>query len=68
MMFRNLDMRVEVACPIYDERIKKQVMDSFELSFNDNVKARYHDAEDSLTYKRNDLPLKGLNLLLMNTL
>lgn len=56
MMFRNLDMRVEVACPIYDERIKKQVMDSFELSFNDNVKARYHDAEDSLTYKRNDLP------------
>ncbi|MFA7448167.1 MAG: polyphosphate kinase 1 [Weeksellaceae bacterium] len=56
MMERNLDARVEVASPIYDPSIKKLVMDTFDLSFNDNVKARYHDADESLTYKRNNLP------------
>lgn len=56
IMVRNLDMRVEVACPIYDLQIKEMIMDTFEFSFNDNVKARYHDAKDSLTYKRNGLP------------
>lgn len=56
MMERNLDYRVEVACPIYDPKLKKIVMDTFDLSFNDNVKARYHDADFSLDYKVNDLP------------
>lgn len=56
MMERNLDARIEVACPIYDENIKKMVMDTFDLSFNDNVKARLHDANQSLTYQKNDLP------------
>lgn len=56
MMERNLDARVEVACPIYDSKIKKLVMDTFELSFNDNVKARYHDAGECITYKKNDEP------------
>lgn len=55
MMERNLDARIEVACPIYDENIKKMVMDTFDLSFNDNVKARLHDANQSLTYQKNDL-------------
>ncbi|HUH34891.1 MAG TPA: polyphosphate kinase 1 [Moheibacter sp.] len=56
MMERNLDARIEVACPIYDENIKKMVMNTFDLSFNDNVKARLHDANQSLTYQKNDLP------------
>ncbi len=49
-------MRVEVGCPIYDENIKQTIMDTFDLSFNDNVKTRYHDAKDGLTYKRNEQP------------
>ncbi len=57
MMERNLDARVEVACPIYDPQIKKLVMDTFELSFNDNVKARFHDADESLTYRVNTQPV-----------
>ncbi|WP_317169921.1 polyphosphate kinase 1 [Moheibacter lacus] len=57
MMERNLDARVEVACPIYDPQIKKLVMDTFELSFNDNVKARIHDADESLTYRVNTKPV-----------
>lgn len=56
MMERNLDYRVEVACPIYNEKLKKLVKDTFEISFNDNVKARYHDAFQSMNYRRNNLP------------
>lgn len=56
MMERNLDARVEVACPVYDPDIKKVLIESFELSFNDNVKARIHDATSSLAYRTNDLP------------
>lgn len=56
MMERNLDARVEVAVPIYDENIKKMVQDTFEISFHDNVKGRIHDAGDSLKYRINNKP------------
>lgn len=56
LMERNLDARVEIACPIYNPAIKEMVINSFELSFYDNVKGRFHDADGSLTYRRNDLP------------
>jgi polyphosphate kinase len=42
IMTRNLDGRVEVACPIYDEEIKKQIIDTFNVGWKGNVKARYH--------------------------
>lgn len=41
-MSRNLDQRVEVSCPIYDEDIKKELIETFDISWSDNVKARYH--------------------------
>lgn len=56
LMERNLDHRVEVACPIYDSQLKKIVMDTFDLSFNDNVKGRLITAQSSLDYKTNHLP------------
>ena len=40
LMTRNLDNRVEVACPIYQENLKKQILDTIEISLNDNVKSR----------------------------
>ena len=40
-MTRNLDNRVEVTCPIYDKDVKQELVDTFELSWNDNVKARW---------------------------
>ena len=52
MMTRNLDHRVEVACPIYDQNIKKIIIDTFNLSFNDNVKARIIDQYASLAYRK----------------
>ena len=39
-MTRNIDNRVEVACPIYDKELQQQMIDTFEISWNDNVKAR----------------------------
>ena len=41
-MTRNLDQRVEISCPIYDKDIKQELIDTFEISWNDNVKARNH--------------------------
>ena len=56
MMTRNLDYRVEVACPIYDKSIKKTIIDTFNLSFTDNVKARIIDEHESLKYRVNNEP------------
>ena len=39
-MTRNIENRVEVATPIYDKLLKKQINDVFEIGWNDNVKAR----------------------------
>ncbi|MDG2433560.1 polyphosphate kinase 1 [Flavobacterium sp.] len=41
-MTRNLDGRVEVTCPIYDQEIKKELIENFDLGWKGNVKARYH--------------------------
>jgi len=41
-MTRNLDGRVEVTCPIYQEDIKKQLIDTFEIGWKGNVKSRLH--------------------------
>jgi polyphosphate kinase len=40
LMTRNLDNRVEVACPIYQKNLKKQILDTIKISLNDNVKSR----------------------------
>jgi len=39
-MERNIDQRVEVACPIYDNTLKKRIIHILNLHFKDNVKAR----------------------------
>lgn len=39
-MTRNIENRVEVACPIYDKELQQQILDAFELSWKDNTKAR----------------------------
>jgi len=39
-MTRNIDNRVEVACPILDKDLQQELLDTFMISWNDNVKAR----------------------------
>ena len=50
-MTRNLDGRVEVTCPIYDESIKKELIDTFDIGWKGNVKARYHSEKLDNKYR-----------------
>ena len=40
MMTRNTEKRVEVACPVYDEEIRKRLFHQLHVMLSDNVKAR----------------------------
>ena len=55
-MTRNLDYRVEVGCPIYDEDIKKEVMDTFEICWRDNTKARVFTEKQDNAYRKSTRP------------
>lgn len=55
-MTRNIENRVEVTCPIYDADIKQELLDVFNISWNDNVKARIIDRHQKNNYKQNKLP------------
>ncbi|MEH6771648.1 polyphosphate kinase 1 [Maribacter arcticus] len=55
-MTRNLDYRVEVGCPIYDEDIKKEVMDTFEICWSDNMKARVFTEKQDNAYRKTTRP------------
>lgn len=44
-MTRNTVKRVEVAAPVYSERLKKRLQDLFDLMLTDNKKARKEDAK-----------------------
>src|SRR5690554_101725 len=50
-MTRNIDERVEVTCPIYDEEIKQELIDIFEIGWRANVKARIHSEDLSNKYR-----------------
>ena len=55
-MTRNISFRVEVGCPIYDETIKQELIDTFEISWTDNVKARVIDQAQDNHYRPHTLP------------
>ncbi|AUC76248.1 polyphosphate kinase 1 [Olleya sp. Bg11-27] len=55
-MTRNIENRVEVSCPIYEEDIKDELLDTFEICWKDNVKARILNKAQNNSYKRNDAP------------
>jgi polyphosphate kinase len=50
-MTRNLDQRVEVTCPIYDEDCKKQIIETFNVGWKGNVKARLHSEKLDNKYR-----------------
>lgn len=55
-MTRNIENRVEVSCPIYQEDIKQELLDIFDICWSDNVKARIIDSTQSNAYRQNDKP------------
>ncbi len=52
-MGRNLDSRVEISCPIYDEDIKAEINDTFSIGWSDNVKARKISRKQDNAYRKN---------------
>jgi polyphosphate kinase len=58
LMSRNLDRRVEVACPIYDESLKNQIRDMFLIQWKDTSSARILDNALSNIMKK---PANGEN-------
>ena len=55
-MTRNISFRVEVGCPIYDKSIQQELIDTFEISWADNVKARIINKAQDNTYRPHTTP------------
>jgi polyphosphate kinase len=49
-MIRNLDHRIEAACPIYDKDIQKELIDILNIQLAENVKGRILDNEQNNNY------------------
>ena len=44
-MVRNIDHRIEVACPIFEKNIQQELKDILQIQLKDNIKARILDNE-----------------------
>lgn len=51
LMTRNLDHRVEVTCPILDKNVQKEIRETFDIIWNDNVKARVSTPDSANKYR-----------------
>lgn len=49
-MVRNLDHRVEAACPVFDPNIREELIDILNIQLAENVKGRILDNEQSNNY------------------
>ncbi|AOW10253.1 polyphosphate kinase 1 [Flavobacterium gilvum] len=57
-MTRNLDARVEVTCPIYDQDIKNELIENFDIAWKGNVKVRFHSYKLDNKYRvRGETPV-----------
>jgi polyphosphate kinase len=56
-MTRNIENRVEVSCPIYDEDIKQELIDNFNICWSANVKARILNDTQNNAYKKRKKPI-----------
>jgi polyphosphate kinase len=49
-MIRNLDHRIEVACPVYDKEIQQELTDILNIQLAENVKGRVLDNDQTNAY------------------
>lgn len=49
-MVRNIDHRIEAACPVFEKDMQKELKDILQIQLNDNIKARLLDNELSNQY------------------
>jgi polyphosphate kinase len=50
LMERNLDRRIEIACPVFSKEIQKEIKDMINIQLKDNVKARIINEEQDNRY------------------
>lgn len=62
LMTRNMEKRIEILFPIYDEAIKKKVLKMVSILIADNVKARVMNEDGTYSYFK-----RGLNDPLVNS-
>ena len=65
-MTRNLDNRVEVSCPIYDPDIKKDLLETFAITWADSEKARSLNGKESNSYKKSSSEQRRAQIDLYN--
>ena len=65
-MTRNLDNRVEVSCPIYNPDIKQDLLDTFAITWADNVKARSLNGDKPNIYKESSLKQRRTQIDMYN--
>ncbi len=58
LMTRNLNRRVEIACPVYDEDLRQKLMKILDCELRDNVKAAFMMSDGQYSKKHNQLPEK----------
>jgi polyphosphate kinase len=56
LMERNLDHRIEVACPVYDPLLKAEIMEVFNFQWQGTVKSRWITADMKNEYRKTDGP------------
>ena len=67
-MVRNFDNRVEVACPVEDVEIRKELQDMLDIELADNSKARIIAGREANRYRNSGLPKKRSQLEFYNYL
>jgi len=60
-MTRNIDTRVEVGFPIYDEHLRKEIRDIIDIQLQDNTKSREINSHNTNKYHKthSDLPVRA---------
>lgn len=57
-MERNLSRRVEVAFPLYDDKLKAEMLDIINLQLKDNIKARILNKMQNNPYRKSEAKVK----------
>ena len=60
-MVRNIDHRLEAACPILEKECKQEIIDIINIQLNDNIKARIldDDQENQYVNPRNKVKIRS---------
>lgn len=51
-MTRNIDNRIEVGFPVYDEQLRKEIRDIIDIQLHDNTKAREINSHNNNKYHK----------------